>query len=65
MYVVWNNTGSVTLSDSRANTYAAAGPARAWGNANAWSSQVFYAKNIVGGANTVTARFGSSITSFA
>src|SRR5262249_48947031 len=29
-----------------------------------WSSQVFYAKNVVGGANTVTATFGTSISQF-
>jgi glucose/arabinose dehydrogenase/PKD repeat protein/fibronectin type 3 domain-containing protein len=64
VYVVWSNTRSVNLSDSRGNTYAAVAPARRWGSGNAWRSQVFYAKNIAGGANTVTASFGSSITSF-
>ena len=64
VYVVWGNTGSVTLSDSNGNSYAPAAPARAWGNGNAWRSQVFYAKSIAGGANTVSATFGSSITSF-
>jgi hypothetical protein len=29
------------------------------------SSQVFYARNIVGGANTVTATFASAINGFA
>ena len=64
-YVIWGNTGSVTLSDSRGNNYQAAAPARSWGNGNNWRSQIFYAKNVAGGANTVTARFGSSITSWA
>jgi glucose/arabinose dehydrogenase/chitodextrinase len=64
VYVVWNNTGSVALSDSRGNTYEAVAPAMSWGSGSNWRSQVFYAKNIAGGANTVTARFGSSITSF-
>jgi hypothetical protein len=27
VYVLWNNTGSVTLSDNRGNSYAAATPA--------------------------------------
>jgi len=64
VYVVWSNRGSVTLSDSGGNTYAAVAPASRWGSGNALRSQVFYAKNVAGGANTVTARFGSSITSF-
>ena len=34
------------------------------GQRHQWRSQVFYARNIAGGANTVTARFESSITSF-
>ena len=64
VYVVWGNTDSVTLSDSNGNTYAPVAPATSWGNGNAWRSQVFYAKSIAGGANTVTARFGTAITSF-
>ena len=63
-YVIWSNTGSVALSDSRGNAYQAAAPARAWGSGSSWRSQVFYAKNIAGGTNTVTARFSSSINSF-
>ena len=30
-YVIWNNTGTVALSDSRGNTYASAGARRSWG----------------------------------
>jgi hypothetical protein len=41
VYAVWSNTGAVTLSDSRRNTYAAVAPARSWGSGNAWRSQVF------------------------
>src|SRR4029079_18732586 len=29
-YVVWNNTGSVTLSDSRGNAYLSAGSRMTW-----------------------------------
>ncbi len=57
--VFWNNTGTVSLADTRGNTYVAAAPRRAWGPN--WSEQVFYAKNIAGGANTVTATFGTTI----
>jgi len=61
-YVVWNNTGTVSLSDSR-NTYTAVAQATKF-NGNQGSSQVFYAKNIGAGANTVRATFGTSISSF-
>ena len=44
-------------------TLRRAAPATRW-NGNAWSSQVFYAKNVAGGANTVRATFGTAITSF-
>src|SRR6185436_9259233 len=64
VYAIWGNTGSATISDSNGNAYAPVAPAQPWGNGNGWRSQVFYAKNIAGGANTVTATFGSSITSF-
>ncbi len=64
VYVAWNNTGSVALSDSRGNTYTSVAPATAWGSTNSWRSQVFYARNVAGGANTVTATFGTAITSF-
>ena len=40
VYVLWNNTGSVAVSDNRGNSYAAATTRTAWG-AN-WSSQTFY-----------------------
>jgi glucose/arabinose dehydrogenase/PKD repeat protein len=58
-YVIWANQGTVSLSDTRGNTYAPAGARRTWGNNSKWSSQVFYARNIAGGANTVTATFAT------
>ena len=64
VYVAWNNTGPVVLSDTRGNTYTSVAPATAWGSTNSWRSQLFYAKNISGGDNTVTATFGTAITSF-
>jgi hypothetical protein len=57
--VIWNNTGAVSLADSRGNTYASAGARQTWGGT--WSSQVFYAKNVVAGANTVTATFATAL----
>jgi outer membrane protein assembly factor BamB len=61
-YVVWDNPGTVTLSDTRGNTYTAATARQSWGNN--WSAQVFYASGISAGSNTVTATFGTSIKSF-
>ena len=58
-YVIWNNSGSVSMSDSRGNAYTSAAGRTAWGSG--WSSQVFYAKGIAGGANTVTATFANAI----
>jgi glucose/arabinose dehydrogenase/PKD repeat protein len=60
--VVWNNTGAVTVTDSRANTYTSAVGRTTWGSG--WSAQVFYARNIGGGTNTVTATFATAVTSF-
>ena len=62
-YVVWDNTGSVALSDSLGNTYVGAvGPTKYSGDkANA---QVFYAKNIAGGTNTLKATFSTAISAY-
>lgn len=61
--VVWNNTGTVSITDTR-NTYAPVAPATKFSN-NQWSSQVFYAKSVGAGANTVTATFGTAINEWA
>jgi chitodextrinase len=62
-YVVWDNTGSVSLADSAGNSYVSAvGPTR-WSGSR-YSSQIFYAKNIKGGADTLTGSFASRIRSF-
>jgi outer membrane protein assembly factor BamB len=62
VYLVWDNTGSVALSDTNGNSYTAVSARRTWGQN--WSTQVFYASNILGGANTVKATFSTGITSF-
>lgn len=62
VYVIWNNKGSITVTDSRGDTFVNAGAAVVWGNGS--SAQVFYASNIAGGANTVTATFRTSVTSY-
>jgi glucose/arabinose dehydrogenase len=61
-FVIWNNAGTATVTDSNGNAYTAATARTSWGSG--WSAQTFYAKNIAGGANTVTATFGTSVTSF-
>ena len=63
VYAVWGNTQPVTLTDTAGNSYASAAPATRWNN-GAWSSQVFYAKSVAGGANTVRATFSQAISYF-
>lgn len=64
VYVVWDNASPVTVSDSRGNTYASVAPATPWGAGGVWRAQMFYAKNVASGTNTVTATFQGAITSF-
>ncbi|MET0779390.1 MAG: PQQ-dependent sugar dehydrogenase, partial [Candidatus Saccharimonadales bacterium] len=63
VYVLWGNTGSVTVTDSAGNAYAPATSRTSWGTGNTWSSQTFYAKDIAAGVNTVRATFGANISS--
>ena len=60
VYVVWGNSGAVTVSDARGNAYTSVGTAAAWGTG--WRAQLFYAKNVAAGANTVTATFASGLS---
>ena len=61
-YVVWDGGGAASVSDSNGNTYAsAAGPTHVGGDAT--QAQLFYAANITGGANTVSAAFTAPLTS--
>src|SRR4029078_12137068 len=57
--VVWSNTGAVTVTDSRGNSYASAPPRRNWGSS--WSEQTFYARNVAGGSNRITASFSTQL----
>ncbi len=63
VYVIWDSAGTVSISDSSGNTYASAVGPTLW-NSRKYSVQVFYARNIKGGADTVTARFSTALTSF-
>lgn len=62
VYAIWSNTNSASVSDSGGNAYAAATARTTWGTN--WSAQVFYAKNITDGSNTVTATFATAVGSF-
>jgi chitodextrinase len=61
--VLWSNTGAVTVTDTRGNPYLAATARSTW--SGTWSAQLFYAKNVAAGTNTVRATFATAITSFA
>src|SRR5207249_10561614 len=56
--VSWGNNSAVTCSDSQGNSYAVA--TTQYDSTNNQSLAICYAANVTGGANTVTARFGSS-----
>jgi chitodextrinase len=63
-YVIWDSgTSTTSMSDTQGNAYTSVAAPTKW-NTSKWSSQVFYAKNIKGGANTVKATFSSSISKF-
>ncbi|HEU0047959.1 MAG TPA: fibronectin type III domain-containing protein, partial [Nitrososphaera sp.] len=63
VYVIWDNLGSVSVTDSAGNAYFSAVGPTPW-NSNRYNTQVFYAKNIRGGTDTVTARFSMAVRSF-
>ena len=63
VYLIWDNAGSASVSDSLGNKYASAvGPTR-WSNSK-YSVQIFYAINLVGGPDTVAATFATAVKSF-
>ena len=62
VYVLWDNPGTVTVSDTKGNTYTPGTARQTWGTN--WSSEVFYVSNVLGGTNTVKATFGTALTSF-
>jgi chitodextrinase len=61
-YVIWSNTGEVTLSDTAGDTFVSAGAPVIWNGA--FKAQVFYATSIAGGANTVNAAFQTPVSEF-
>ena len=62
-YAIWDNSGSVSISDSRGNAYVSAiGPTKY--RRDRTNAQIFYANNIAGGTNTVIATFSTAITAW-
>ena len=60
VYVAWTNTKGVEIKDDRHNRYTPVETSpTSWGTNR--SSQVFFAKNIAGGSNTVQATFTEAI----
>src|ERR1700722_18501060 len=62
VYVVWDNTGSVSVSDSLGNSYKSATSPVRW--SNNYNAQIFYAIGVRGGRDTVTATFATGVRSF-
>ena len=63
VYVIWDNTGSASVSDSRGNSYASAVVPILWSNGK-YSAQVFYTISLSSGVDTVTATFATQVNSF-
>src|SRR5262249_52203686 len=57
-FVVWDNGGGVSLGDSAGNAYQNVGGPTPLPDGS-HTTQVFYAANVAGGPNTVTATFAS------
>jgi glucose/arabinose dehydrogenase/chitodextrinase len=65
VYLAWSNTSGVSITDTQGNAYTSVGSRTTWGASSDRSSQVFYAKNIAGGSNTVRVTFATAISSWA
>jgi chitodextrinase len=62
VYVVWDGGGAASVSDSNGNPYVSAvGPTHVGGDLT--QAQLFFAPNIVGGANIVNAAFTAPLAS--
>lgn len=62
-YAIWDTGATATVTDTNSNSYAPVGAPTLW-NGGRWSSQVFYAKNVAGGANSVKLTLSSAVTSW-
>ncbi len=60
-YVVWDNAGSVAVTDSAGNEYESlVGPTQSAG-VSPLRAQLFYARDVKAGPNTVTASFATAV----
>jgi chitodextrinase len=62
-YLIWDSTGSASVSDSLGNTYTGAIAPIRWSN-GAYSAQIFYAVSQRSGTATVTATFSNRVQLF-
>ena len=62
-FALWDTGATAVVTDTNANTYVPVAPPTLW-NGGRWSSQVFYAKNVGAGANTVRLTLSSAVTSW-
>src|SRR5450631_2372705 len=62
-YLIWDNTGTASVSDSLGNTFASAGAPTRWSSGK-YSAQIFYAISLRSGSDTVTATFATKVVSF-
>jgi beta-lactam-binding protein with PASTA domain len=62
VYAIWDNAGSASITDVRGDHFVSVSAPVSWGNG--YSAQIFYATNIAGGTDTVTAAFQTTTTSF-
>jgi hypothetical protein len=60
VYHLFDNTGTVTTTDTLGNTYQSCGTTELWNNGN-WSAEIMYAADVKAGANTVEAAYGTRI----
>jgi hypothetical protein len=63
-YVIWDNNGAISLSDTQGNAYMSAVSAAKSPRDNTYA-QVFYAANVRGGANTVQVSFSTRVAHYA
>src|SRR5258708_2330898 len=63
IYLIWDNTGTASVSDSWGNSYASAVPQIRWFNSR-YSAQIFYTISSGSGIDSVTATFGTKLSQF-
>jgi hypothetical protein len=62
VYVIWDNAGTASVTDSRGDNFTSVSAPVVWDGG--FRAQIFYATNIAGGTDTVTATFQNAVSSF-